>query len=47
MMLLYIVLGFLVPVVMVFGYSVWLQRRRRRRTSDTKETGSDTENKTF
>jgi len=29
MALLYIVLGFLLPVVMVFGYSVWLNRKRR------------------
>jgi hypothetical protein len=29
MMLLFIVLGFLAPVLMVFGYSVWLSRKRR------------------
>lgn len=45
MMVLYIVLGFLVPVILVFVYSVWLHRRRR--TTDTTETDSDTENKTF
>jgi heme/copper-type cytochrome/quinol oxidase subunit 2 len=44
MIVLYIVLGFLVPVILVFGYSVWLHRRRQN--SDTTETGSDTENKT-
>jgi cytochrome c oxidase assembly factor CtaG len=44
MMVLYIVLGFLAPVILVFGYSVWLNRRRR--TPDKTETGSDTENKT-
>jgi heme/copper-type cytochrome/quinol oxidase subunit 2 len=44
MIVLYIVLGFLAPVAMVFAYSVWLQRRRRQRTSDTSQTGSDKEN---
>ncbi len=29
MMLVTIVLGFLIPVVMVFGYSVWLSRKRK------------------
>jgi predicted negative regulator of RcsB-dependent stress response len=33
MMLLIIVLGFLVPVLMVFGYSVWLGRKRRASTA--------------
>ena len=44
-MLLYIVLAFLVPVVMVFGYSVWLHRRRR--PSVAVEPGGDPEDKTF
>jgi hypothetical protein len=38
-----VVLGFLVPVIMVFGYSVWLQRRKRN--SDTTKTDSNTERK--
>jgi cytochrome c oxidase assembly factor CtaG len=44
MILLYIVLGFLVPVLMVFGYSAWLQRRRRK--SKTTKPGSDADDKT-
>jgi FtsZ-interacting cell division protein ZipA len=51
MVVLYIILGFLVPVVMVFAYSFWLNRRRRTpdtketdtKETDTKETDSDTE----
>jgi hypothetical protein len=43
MTLLLIVLAFLAPVVLVFGYSIWLQRRRR--TSETTETDSEKENK--
>ncbi len=43
MVLLYIVLGFLVPVLMVFGYSFWLRRRRRLRREN--QAKSDTENK--
>jgi hypothetical protein len=38
-----VVLDFLVPVIMVFGYSVWLQRRKRN--SDTTKTDSNTERK--
>ncbi len=45
MMLLYIVLGFLVPVIMVFVYSIWLNRKRR--SSNTTELRGDSENKTF
>jgi heme/copper-type cytochrome/quinol oxidase subunit 2 len=45
MMVLYIVLGFLVPVMLVFGYSVWLHRRRQN--SDTAELAGDTENTAF
>jgi len=42
--LLYIVLGFLVPVIMVFAYSVWLHRRRV--AADAK-LASDPDNKAF
>lgn len=44
-MLLYIVLGFLLPVIMVFGYSVWLNRRRR--TTDNVESVGAAEHKAF
>ena len=43
MELLLIVLGFLVPVVLVFAYSVRLKRRRR--AANMKKADSDTENK--
>jgi hypothetical protein len=42
---LYIVLGFLVPVLMVFGYSVWLNRKRKN--SGTARFAGDTESKVF
>ncbi len=45
MIVLYIVLGFLVPVMMVFGYSKWLNRKRQ--TSGTVKYAGDTENKVF
>ena len=45
MKILYIVLSFLLPVVMVFGYSVWLHRRRR--PANSMEIASDPENKAF
>ncbi len=44
-MLLYIVLGFLLPVILVFGYSVWLHRRRR--PSNIAESVDDPEHKSF
>ena len=45
MALLYIVLGFLLPVVMVFGYSVWLNRKRRASIAAARI--DDPENKVF
>jgi hypothetical protein len=45
MAILYIVLGFLLPVIMVFGYSVWLNRRRR--ISGGAEFVGDPEKKAF
>ncbi len=42
--LVYVVLGFLVPVVMVFAYSVWLHRRR---VAATEKLASDPVNKAF
>ncbi len=43
MKILFVVLGFLLPVVMVFAYSIWLNRRRRSRIADFSD---DPENKT-
>jgi len=46
MVLLLIVLGFLIPVVMVFAYSVWLNRRQRERNAQkmNSETNGETSN---
>lgn len=49
MTVVFIILGFLVPVVMVFAFSIWLNRRHRNRSlnrntnPDAKETNSDSE----
>jgi hypothetical protein len=45
MKLLFLVLAFLLPVVLVFGYSIWLNRRRR--TSGAVNSVGDPENTTF
>jgi len=44
MMILLIILGFLLPVILVFAYSVWLNRRRR--DSNAIENPDDPEDKT-
>jgi len=45
MMLLLIILGFLLPVLMVFGYSRWLNRQRQ--TPNAAKNIGDPENETF
>jgi len=45
MMILLIILGFLLPVMLVFAYSVWLNRQRR--SSAVIEISGDSENKTY